>query len=236
MAVARCPKCGVEVGATWRWCLACGYDPDGSALRVRQAAIEGRQRQGGWLPVVIVLAGLLVGGLILWKTTPDDRDDTAATPVPSVEISHWERFTPASGAFQVDMPAQPAAQAVNETPTSAGQMVEDYMVDTGALHFRAMVFDTRLNGAPITDEPDSPVLTLFATELATTYEGRLEEPRKADIGRNLGNEFAVYDGMRGDLRAKAVLVGPYLYAVAVAGEDLPDSVVRHMFDSFQIPS
>ena len=37
MTAARCPKCHIEVGATWRWCLACGYDPDGSAQRVRQA-------------------------------------------------------------------------------------------------------------------------------------------------------------------------------------------------------
>jgi hypothetical protein len=236
MAAARCPKCGVEVGATWRWCLACGYDPDGSALRVRQAAIEGRQRQGGWLPVVIVLAGLMVGGLILWKTTPDDGDDTGATPVPAFEITHWEKFTPASGAFQVDLPAQPTAQAVEPAATSAGQMSEDYMVDTGPLHFRAMVFDTSGNGAPVTDEPDSPVLDLFATELAQTYQGQLEKPHQADIGRYPGNEFAVYDGMRGDLRAKAVLVGRFLYTVVVAGEQLPDSAVRHVFDSFQITS
>jgi len=72
MTVARCPKCQIEVGSTWRWCLACGYDPDGSAQRVRQAAIEARQREGGWIPVLVVLIGLMVGGFILWKTTPDD--------------------------------------------------------------------------------------------------------------------------------------------------------------------
>jgi hypothetical protein len=235
MAAARCPKCGVEVGATWRWCLACGYDPDGSAVRVRQAAIENRQRQGGWLPVVIVLAGLMIGGLILWKTTPDDRDDPDATPRPSFEVTHWEKFSLA-GAFDVDLPAQPVKQPADPRSSTAGALVEDYTLDAGPLHFRAMVFDTKENGAPVTDEPDSVVLELFARELETTYQGKMETPRKADMGRYPGNEFTLYDGMQGDLRGKAVLAGTFLYAVVVAGEDLPESTVRHVFDSFQVTS
>jgi len=26
---STCPECGTAIQSTWRWCLACGYDPDG---------------------------------------------------------------------------------------------------------------------------------------------------------------------------------------------------------------
>jgi hypothetical protein len=26
---STCPECGTDIQSTWRWCLACGYDPDG---------------------------------------------------------------------------------------------------------------------------------------------------------------------------------------------------------------
>jgi hypothetical protein len=231
-----CPRCGAEVGATWRWCLACGYDPDGSALRVRHAAVGSRYRRGRLLPLGIVLAGLLVGGLILWRTTAEQDPDTDSAPRPSYDVTTWTPFRPPSGAFDVDLPGPPQAQPLPPDSSTIGRLLEDYSVDQGPVHVRALVFDTTVDGVPPTDEPDAQVLDIFAPEMAAAYQGRVDTVRTADVGRHPGNEFTVIDGMRGPLHVKAVLAGNFLYAVAVAGEDVPDRVVRHVFDSFRVTS
>lgn len=59
--VVRCPECGVDVGTTWRWCLACGYDPDGLApVHARAAGPPVRSEPASWVPVMLCIVVLLV--------------------------------------------------------------------------------------------------------------------------------------------------------------------------------
>ena len=61
-----CPQCGASVGSTWRWCLACGHDPDG--LRPDpdgDVVSEAEATTSSWVPVVLCIIAMFVIGLLV---------------------------------------------------------------------------------------------------------------------------------------------------------------------------
>ena len=63
-----CPRCGASVGSTWRWCLACGHDPDGlrpdpDADADLAAGVE--STKSSWLPVVLCIVAMFVIGYLV---------------------------------------------------------------------------------------------------------------------------------------------------------------------------
>jgi hypothetical protein len=233
MTEARCPKCKIEVGATWRWCLACGYDPDGSANRVRQAAIEARQREGGWLPVIIVLVGLSIGGVILWRTTPDDTSLPTVAPSTAAEVTSWTSFTPPSGGFAVDLPGPPTSSTPGPV-TPSGRPLETFAVGAAGHLFSVNVVDTRRTDLlPGKDEAAvQSVLHGYAAEVAGALSGELGETTPTTAGGAPGLDFRVDHGALGELQGRVMLVGTRLCSVAVTSRELSDDITEHVFDSF----
>jgi hypothetical protein len=248
MSVARCPKCHIEVGTTWRWCLACGYDPDGSAQRVRQAAIEARQREGGWLPVLIVLIGLVVGGAILWKTTPDDTPLPTESPSIAAEVSEWVPFAPPSGAFHVELPATPVATTAE--PTRSGRPVDSYAIVGGDHLYTVSVIETGRTDLTRGNDPAlESALRAYVDDLAASVSG---EVTRAEV--NLGAptpmlDFEIDHAIVGRMRGRvAVLVDPggpnppaaggavpppgRLAGVSITSKQLSDELANHVIDSF----
>jgi hypothetical protein len=231
MSEARCPKCHIEVGATWRWCLACGYDPDGSAQRVRQAAIEARQREGGWLPLAIVLVGLLVGGAILWRTTPDDTTPTVS-PSTAAEVTSWTPFSPPDAGFRVDLPGAPVASPPGATGPG-GRPAATWAIGAGAHLFSVTVSDTgRSDLAPGRNGAEAEgALRGYVTDLAGAVSGKVKsaEPTEGD-GRTI--DFEIDDAVVGQVRGRVALVGTRFCSVAVSSRELSDEIADHVIDSF----
>jgi hypothetical protein len=230
MTVARCPKCQIEVGSTWRWCLACGYDPDGSAQRVRQAAIEARQREGGWIPVLIVLLGLLVGGAVLWRTTPDDTAPTGSAST-AAEVDEWVAFTPPSGGFRVDMPAEPVSSPASEQ-FKAGRIIGTYAVGAGDHLFSVSVLETGRTDLTRGNDPAlESALRGYVDELAAAVSGDVTEAA-LDLGGDLPRvDFRIEHAATGELRGRAVLLGPRLASAMVSSRALNPDIADHVVQS-----
>jgi hypothetical protein len=234
MTAARCPKCNIEVGATWRWCLACGYDPDGSAQRVRQSAIEARQREGGWLPVVIVVVGLLVGGAILWQTTPDDTA-LPESPSTAAEVSSWVPFVPASGGVQVDLPATPPSSEIDPNQAmDSGQPVESYAIGAGGHLFSVSVIDTgRADLA--SDAPAADVaLRGYVEELASAISGEVTEMTTTTLDGVPALDVRIGHAVIGDVRGRVVVVGSRLVSVTVSSRELSSELAGRVIDSLTV--
>ncbi len=60
-----CPQCGASVGSTWRWCLACGHDPDGLRPDPDGVVVEPEPQSSSWLPVLLCIAALFVIGYLV---------------------------------------------------------------------------------------------------------------------------------------------------------------------------
>lgn len=232
MTEARCPKCHVEVGATWRWCLACGYDPDNSAQRVRQAAIEARQREGGWLPVVIVLIGLLIGGTILWRTTPDDTTLPTVGPSTAAEVTSWVSFSPPGGGFHVDLPSLPASTPPAQ---STGTGAETFAVGAAGHLFTVAVGAAPPGLAPGRDDAGvERALRARAAELAASFSGSLASADPTSVDGVPALDVEIGDAVIGAVRARIVLVGTHLCTVTISGRELSDEIVGHVLGSFTV--
>jgi hypothetical protein len=234
MTVARCPKCQIEVGTTWRWCLACGYDPDGSAQRVRQAAIEARQREGGWVPVLIVLLGLLVGGAILWRTTPDDTKLPTEAPSTAAEVNDWVPFVPAGGGFRVDLPALPVASNINDVMRS-GKPLESYAIGAGDHLFTVSVLDTkRTDLTPGNDAALESAQRGYIDELAGAVSGEVTTADFTLEGGTPRTDFRIGNAIVGDMQGRVVAVGPRLISVVVSSRALNDGIAQHVTGSLTV--
>jgi hypothetical protein len=231
MSVARCPKCKVEVGSTWRWCLACGYDPDGSAARVRQAAIERKQSEGGWLPVIIVLVGLFIGGVILWRTTPDDTTLPTESRSTAAEVTSWVTFSPPSGGFQVDLPGLPADTPSSST-TAAGRPVDSWAVGAGNHLFQVWVLDT--GKAEVGAAENERAMRNYADELAKSVSGHVTGTGLVTLGTATGLDFTIDDGVIGRVRGRIVPLGAKLVGVSVSSRDFDDDIADRTLGSLEV--
>jgi hypothetical protein len=230
MTAARCPKCQIEVGTTWRWCLACGYDPDGSAQRVRQAAIEARQRQGGWIPVLVVMLGLAIGGGVLWKTTPDDTSLPTESPSTAAEVSEWVSFSPPAGGFKVDLPAQPMASTGQTSPT--GQPVQSYGIGSGDHLFTVTVLDTgRADLVPGHDAEVEAAMRANVDQLAGTVSGEVTVADVDATGPPPRLDFRIEHAAIGELRGRVVVLGSRLVTAVVSSKALSDEIADHVVES-----
>jgi hypothetical protein len=235
MSVARCPKCKVEVGSTWRWCLACGYDPDGSAQRVRQAAIERKQNEGGWLPVLIVLAGLFVGGVILWRTTPDDTTLPTESRSTAAEVTSWVPFDPPGAGFTVDLPALPGDEPAAST-TANGRPVQSWAVGAGGHLFQVWTIDAGIdslggNRPAVTEQ----AMRDYVDELARAVSGEVVQAEPVTVGAAPGLDFALENAVVGSVRGRVVQIGPKLAGVSVASRELSGEIAEHAVDSLMVP-
>ena len=101
MTSPSCPRCHAEVGATWRWCLACGYDP------------EWLKPQGwtpGQAPPARTLVGAGVGGAPM-------AAQAAAAPSPHPYApSSLPHAGPTPGATPGQLPGQPVARVDDARP------------------------------------------------------------------------------------------------------------------------
>jgi hypothetical protein len=62
----RCVACGADVGSTWRWCLACGHDPDGLRPDPDGSVVaDAEPERSSWLPVVLCVVAIVVIGFLL---------------------------------------------------------------------------------------------------------------------------------------------------------------------------
>jgi hypothetical protein len=227
MTVARCPKCQIEVGTTWRWCLACGYDPDGSAQRVRQAAIEARQREGGWVPVLIVLLGLLVGGTILWRQTPDDTKVPTEAPSTAAEVNTWVPFVPAGGGFTVDLPAPPVASSTDGVLRS-GQPMESYAIGAGDHLFTVSVLDTKRSDlTPGNDAALESAERGYINDLAGAVSGEVTTADFTVEGTTARTDFHIADAAVGEMQGRVMAVGSRLVSVVVSSRALNDDIAGH---------
>jgi hypothetical protein len=227
MTEARCPKCQIEVGTTWRWCLACGYDPDGSAQRVRQAAIEARQREGGWVPVLIVLFGLLVGGTILWRTTPDDTKVPTEAPSTAAEVNDWVPFVPAGGGFQVDLPAQPVSSNMDGVLRS-GQPLESYAIGAGDHLFTVTVLDTkRTDLTPANAGALESAERGYIDELAGAVSGEVTTADFTVEGQAGRTDFHIANAAVGEMQGRVMALGPRLVSVVVSSRALNEDIAGH---------
>jgi hypothetical protein len=231
MTDARCPRCGVEVGATWRWCLACGYDPDGSAYRVRQAAIEERQRQGSWLPVAIVVVGLAIGGLVLWRTTPDDVPRTTASPT-TTEISDWVTFTPPDGTFSVDLPVIPDASPPDSGPHAGGKLLSSWITAVNGMLFTVSNTDTAGTGTPGT--PPGNNLVKYVEQLAGSLSGTVSFVQPVERATPEAVDYQIDNAIIGTVRGRAMLVGTQVRNVSVSGRNIADEAAEHVVQSFRV--
>jgi hypothetical protein len=230
MTVARCPQCRIEIGSTWRWCLACGYDPDGSAQRVRQAAIEARQREGGWIPVLVVVIGLVIGGAVLWRTTPDDTAPTGSAST-AAEVGEWVEFTPPSGGFRVDLPAQPVSSPASQG-TGSATPVGSYAIGAGDHLFTVTVVETgRTDLVGGNEAALEAALRTYVDELASAVSGEVTE---ADLDLSAGLprlDFHIEHAAIGEMRGRAVVLGPRVASAVVSSRALNREISDHVVDS-----
>jgi hypothetical protein len=234
MAMARCPQCNVEVGATWRWCLACGYDPDGSAQRVRQAAIEAKQNEGGWLPVIIVLVGLAIGGMILWRTTPDDTTLPTESRSTAAEVTSWVPFSPPGGGFHVDLPGLPAEPASSTSAT--GRPVQSYVIGASGHLFQVWILDTGRDDPGLARRAETDVaMKEYVNELGRAVSGQVAVAEPSSVGSSPALDFTIEDGIVGRVRGRLIQIGPKLVGVSVSSRDLSDDIADHVVDSLAVP-
>jgi hypothetical protein len=232
MTVARCPKCKVEVGSTWRWCLACGYDPDGSKQRVRQAAIEARRREGGWLPVIIVLVGLVIGGIILWRTTPDESSLPTVSRSTAAEVTEWLPFTPPSGGIEVDLPGTPAPSPPGGAGT-AGQPIERFAIGAGDHFFDVAVIETGRPGLAQDPAAVQVLLRQHIDELAAGVAGTvMAAAPPGDTTSQM--DFAIEGPAVGQVRGRGVAVGTRLAVVSVSSRQLSPELADHVLQSVEV--
>jgi hypothetical protein len=234
MSVARCPKCKVEVGTTWRWCLACGYDPDGSAARVRQAAIERKQNEGGWLPVLIVLAGLFIGGVILWRTTPDDTTVPTESRSTAAEVTSWISFEPPGTGLQVDLPAEPGEPSAGATSAS-GRPVQSWAVGASGHLFQVWVLDTGRNDlGPARAAVTEQAMKDYVTELARAVSGEVSYAEPMAVGSAPGLDFGIENAVVGSVRGRVVQLGPKLAGVSVSSREMSGEISERVVQSLVV--
>ena len=226
-----CPRCGTEVGATWRWCLACGYDPDGTQRRIRDAHIERHLRKGAWVPAVVVLAGMLLGATILWRTAPEDDAGTNASPTVA-ETADWQPFVPAGGGFRVEFPAPPDLDA---DPSDDGRPEQRYATMVDQQYYAVVVTDLG-DGAldrGVTDDEARTTLEAYVGRSARSQGARVAstEPTHVRAAPALAYELTA-DATH--TWGEAVLVGRQVFDVAVSGPDPGSADADRFLASFSL--
>ena len=215
MSTPSCPRCGTEVGATWRWCLACGYDPDGTQKRIRDDHVERHLRKGAWVPAVVVLAGMLLGATILWRTAPDDDSGTNATPTVA-EALEWQEYAPEGAGFRAEYPSPPFAD--DGVSGADGRPEQRYVAMVNQQYFAVVVTDSGDDdlAAGVSDDEARAALEAQVRRSARALGARVASttPSRVSAAPSLDYELAS-DATR--TRGRAVLVGRELYDVQVSG-------------------
>jgi hypothetical protein len=232
MSTPSCPRCHTEVGATWRWCLACGYDPDGAQLRIRDEHLERHLRKGSWLPVVVVLAGMIIGAAILWRTAPDDLTAERTTPTVSEPVV-WQLFLPEGGAFRAEYPAPPFAE---DTVSAAdGRVEQSYLAMVNQQFFAVVVSDTGDAGldAGVSDAAAEATLQGFVARSARTRGAQVGPTKLTHVSTAPALDYELESGAT-QTRGRAVLLGRQVFDVVVSGPQLVPADVDHFVDSFAL--
>jgi hypothetical protein len=237
MANARCPECGAEVGPTWRWCLSCGYDPDGAREQVAAERDAVESTRASWLPVIATIVVLLIAaGLFVRSTSSDGANTSDAPPTdpvvtapPSTVPPVWSPFTAPDHTFTVDLPGVPVA--TDGSLTASGQPnvpQHSYIANTGAALAGVMVYDWPGAGAGT----DPSALLQFLPMLAGEQQSSTASSNAHDVGGHPGLDYTMSLTGSGEVRGRLVLVPGHVLNVFVAGGSLDQQLADRVVDSF----
>lgn len=241
-----CPECGTEVQSTWRWCLACGFDPDGlrelherrtptaEELEAERAAQKAEARSGtGWTAVVIVVGLLLAGSIYYARSraaTPADAGAPAPVDVPSNDIS-WTLFQSPEGAFSLFVPTTPTAETY-DVPFGGGmETFHNYTAVFGVDSYTISYVD---GDAAEAAQPAPERLRAFATSYAAIIGGVPGELADRTVDGNPVLDFTFSIKGAGLNRSRVVVKGPRTYLISVMGASPKPEDFDRMVTTFKL--
>jgi hypothetical protein len=241
-----CPECGTEVQSTWRWCLACGFDPDGlrelherrrptaEELEAERAAQKAEQRSGaGWTAVVVVV-GLLLAGSIYYArsraTTPADAGAPTAVDVPANDIN-WTLFQSAEGAFSLFVPTTPTAETYDVPFAGTPKTFHNYTAVFGVDSYTVSYIDGDPAEAAL---PPGERMRTFATNYAAIIGGVPGQVTERTVDGNPVLDFTFDIKGAGLNRSHVVVKGPRTYVISVMGASPKPEDFDRMVTTFKL--
>lgn len=221
--VPSCPQCGTEVQSTWRWCLACGYDPDGLREQHQrrvdptpEAEPEAAGSAWSWL-VIVVVALLLGGGVYLLRVRASGDDPAATSPaavtVPTTEAT-WARFTAPDGSFTMEIPGTPIAETLDTKVGTATTAMKSYSALVGSNIYVVSTIDVPPGALPA--DPATR-LSAYAAQNAELLGGTPVNATPVDANGHPGLDYDVDLKGVGVTRTRAIVAGDRIYTIAVLG-------------------
>jgi hypothetical protein len=189
------------------------------------------------VPVLVVLAGVVIGASILWRTAPEEDDTTRATPTVS-ESMIWKEFVPDDGSFRAEYPAPPYAE--DTVSPVDGRAEQSYVAMVNEQLFAVIVSDTgAAELAPGTS--DAGASDAEAEAVLRRVVGRFAQARKATVGEANYTHVSTapaldygLDGQAVQSRGRAVLLGRQMFNVVVSAPQLAPGDVERFLDSFAL--
>jgi len=239
-----CPECGTEVQSTWRWCLACGFDPDGlhevheprvpTDAPAEPAEATAASRTGTSWTVVIVIVGLLLAGSLFYARTKNstaaDTSDPAAVEVTTTVIT-WTLYQSAEGAFSLFVPTSPTAETYDVPLGATPRTLHNFTSVFGDDSYTVSYLDGDAAEAAL---PPAQRLHTFATNYAAIIGATPTQTTAVTVDGNPALDFSFDIKGAGLTRSRVVLKGPRTYVISVMGANPRYEDFDHMVTTFHI--
>jgi len=238
-----CPECGTEVQSTWRWCLACGFDPDGlRELHERRKPtpedIEAEAGTGtgtgtGWTVAVLLVGLLLAGSLYYARTRSSTVSDGGAIAIVEVTTTtaSWTLFQSPEGAYSLFVPAAPTIESYEVPFGGAARTFHNATATFGDDSFTVSYLDGDAAEAAL---PPAERLRTFATNYATVIGGTPAQQTDVSVDGNPALDFSFDLKGLGRNRSRAVIKGPRTYVISIIGANPSFEDFDHMVTSFHL--
>jgi hypothetical protein len=248
---STCPECGTDIQSTWRWCLACGYDPDhlrpvttgasassepgiddDHARRRPVAPTTTSARSGAWFYVAVVVASLVAAAIVYNVRSRSTTADAPAGGPPATVVppgATWARFSPPNEGFTVELPGKVATQPPQKlTMAGASTTIHAFTSVTGTTTMGVTYADL----GDATKAAPETLLNDLLKEAADTLGGSVQSSQLVDDDGHQALDYVIDIRGTGKNQGRIVIVGTRVYTLNVIGPEPRAADVDRLLNSF----